>query len=240
MNYIFIYRTAFQSPPWQLVLFIGIPILVLVNAITLVPWYFILKCMVYSAKSGGWYVTRIDSVWHAFQWWITPNRLFYYFLLRIIRRCVVPFIRILVTIIIKWTIIGKFTPMNAYQKQRPWNIFRYWLMSRLEPGGNLGGLSRLIGSHYEYISVVYRLLGAKIGKRVYWPGSGLEIVEYDLLEVGDDVVFGSRSVVMTSSAVRSAKVVFESGTMVTTTIIQLMNINIFYIPFVDARLLIDV
>ena len=40
------------------------------------------------------------------------------------------------------------------------------------------------------------------------------MVEYDLLEVGDDVVFGSRSVVMTSSATRAAPVVFEAGTMV--------------------------
>ena len=34
------------------------------------------------------------------------------------------------------------------------------------------------------------------------------------IQVGDDVVFGSRSVVLTSTAVRSAKVVFESGAMV--------------------------
>ena len=61
---------------------------------------------------------------------------------------------------------------------------------------------------------ILSLLGAKVGKRVYWPGSGLDIVEYDLLEVGDDVVFGSRSVVLTSSAVRSAPVKFESGSMV--------------------------
>jgi hypothetical protein len=71
-----------------------------------------------------------------------------------------------------------------------------------------------VGTHYEIISVIYRLLGAKIGQRVYWPGSGLDVVEYDLLEVGDDVVFGSRSVVLTSTARRSAKVVFEAGTMV--------------------------
>jgi acetyltransferase-like isoleucine patch superfamily enzyme len=58
------------------------------------------------------------------------------------------------------------------------------------------------------------LSSPQIGKRVYWPGSGLDIVEYDLLEVGDDVVFGSRSVIMTSSAGRSAPVVFEAGSMV--------------------------
>ena len=53
-----------------------------------------------------------------------------------------------------------------------------------------------------------------MGKRVYWPGSGLDIVEYDLLDVGDDVVFGSRSVVLTSSVVCSAKVTFEAGCMI--------------------------
>lgn len=45
------------------------------------------------------------------------------------------------------------------------------------------------------VSRLYRLFGSKIGKRVYWPGSGFKVVEYDLFEVGDDVVFGSRSTV---------------------------------------------
>jgi hypothetical protein len=39
-------------------------------------------------------------------------------------------------------------------------------------------------------------------------------VEFDLLEVGDDVVFGSRSVVITSSTVASKRVVFEAGCMI--------------------------
>jgi hypothetical protein len=87
-------------------------------------------------------------------------------------------------------------------------------MSKLLPGGRLGGVSKLVGTHYEIVSMIFRALGAKVGKRVYWPGSGLEIVEYDLLEVGNDVVFGSRSVVLTSSAERSAPVIFEDGCMI--------------------------
>ena len=39
-------------------------------------------------------------------------------------------------------------------------------------------------------------------------------MEYDLLEIGDDVVFGSRSVIITSSTKASKKVVFEAGAMV--------------------------
>jgi len=49
---------------------------------------------------------------------------------------------------------------------------------------------------------------------VYWPGSGLEVVEFDLLEVGDDVVFGSRSVVVTSSSSVAKPVSLEAGCMV--------------------------
>ena len=49
---------------------------------------------------------------------------------------------------------------------------------------------------------------------MYWPGSGLEIVEFDLLTVGDDVVFGSRSVVITSSTTCSKKITFEAGCMI--------------------------
>eukprot|EP00595_Chromulina_sp_UTEXLB2642_P002762 CAMPEP_0196768056 /NCGR_PEP_ID=MMETSP1095-20130614/42291_1 /TAXON_ID=96789 ORGANISM="Chromulina nebulosa, Strain UTEXLB2642" /NCGR_SAMPLE_ID=MMETSP1095 /ASSEMBLY_ACC=CAM_ASM_000446 /LENGTH=187 /DNA_ID=CAMNT_0042137103 /DNA_START=2925 /DNA_END=3485 /DNA_ORIENTATION=- len=104
--------------------------------------------------------------------------------------------------------------MNEFHKITSWNRFRYWLMSKLLAGGNLGGVSRLVGTHYEVISIIYRLLGAKIGNRVYWPGSGLDIVEYDLLEIGDDVVFGSRSVVLTSTARTSNYVTLESGCMI--------------------------
>jgi len=39
-------------------------------------------------------------------------------------------------------------------------------------------------------------------------------VEYDLLEVGDDVVFGSRSVMLTSTRTRAGCIRLEAGTMV--------------------------
>ena len=41
-------------------------------------------------------------------------------------------------------------------------------------------------------------MGAKVGKRVYWPGSGIYCPDPELLEIGDDVVFGSRSELFTS------------------------------------------
>lgn len=31
------------------------------------------------------------------------------------------------------------------------------------------------------------MMGAKIGRRVYWPGSGIYCLDPELLEIGDDV-----------------------------------------------------
>ena len=35
-------------------------------------------------------------------------------------------------------------------------------MSKLLPGGGLLGVAKLVGTHYEVISIIYRLLGAKV------------------------------------------------------------------------------
>lgn len=207
-------RQAFSSPPLYLILLLGIPILILVFAISLLPWVGILHLMIQDAKTHGWYQSDLNTVFDAFMWWSHPRRLVYYFILRIIRRCIIPFIRLFLAILIKWTLIGKFMSLNELERKDPWNLFKYWLMSRLLSSNSLNGVAKLVGTHYEVISIIYRLLGSKIGKRVYWPGSGLDIVEYDLLEVGDDVVFGSRSVIMTSSTSSSKRIVIESGAMV--------------------------
>ena len=39
--------------------------------------------------------------------------------------------RLALVIIIKKTFIGKFTPLNSAEKEKPWNRFRYWLMSKV-------------------------------------------------------------------------------------------------------------
>jgi acyl carrier protein/acetyltransferase-like isoleucine patch superfamily enzyme len=117
-------RTAFTPPPaWMIILF-GLPILAVVVAVSYVPWYFGLKFMVLNAKDHGWYVAQIHSVHYAFLWWITPQRLKFYFLIRVIKRCIVPFVRLFFVIIIKWTVIGKFTPMTGAEKATSWNRFR--------------------------------------------------------------------------------------------------------------------
>lgn len=56
-------------------------------------------------------------------------------------------------------------------------------------------------------------MGAKVGKRVYWPGSGVICPEPELLEIGNDVVFGSRSSLLTADRLGSGKIIIEDGGM---------------------------
>eukprot|EP01035_Chromulina_nebulosa_P020493 gene20493-26587_t len=185
-------RMAFSSPSMISIIFIGIPILAAVLLISMIPWFIVLNIMVLDAETNGWYNSGISSIYEAFLWWVTPR----------------------LVILIKRHFIGNFVPLNGVSRQFKWNRFKYWLMGKLLPGGNLGGVSKLVGSHYELISVIYRLLGAKVGKRVYWPGSGLDVIEFDLLDIGDDVTFGSRSTLLTSTTNTSNYIKFESGSMI--------------------------
>jgi hypothetical protein len=155
-------RPTFTPPPAFLIIFVGIPLILLVLAVSYIPWFVVLKMMVADAKSHGWYQNDVHSIYHAFLWWITPQRLFYYFSLRIVKRCIVPYIRLGMIILIKWTVVGKFRRMDEEEKNLPWNRFRYWLMSKLLPGGGLAGVAKLVGTHYEVISIIYRLMGAKV------------------------------------------------------------------------------
>ena len=80
--------------------------------------------------------------------------------------------------------------------------------------GDLGGVAPLVGTHYEIVSHVLRMLGADVGKRIYWPGSGLDMVEFDLISVGDDVVFGSRSTFAPCDGIDSQSITIKANAMV--------------------------
>jgi hypothetical protein len=54
-------------------------------------------------------------------------------------------------------------------------------------------------------------MGAKIGQRVYWPGSGIYCPDPELLEIGDDVIFGSRSLLITTDSLGTGKIVIGNG-----------------------------
>jgi len=54
-------------------------------------------------------------------------------------------------------------------------------------------------------------MGAKVGQGVYWPRSGIICPDPELLDIGDNVIFGSRSSLITTDKLGSGKIVIEDG-----------------------------
>ena len=206
--------------------FVAFPIKFIVYILENVPYVGMLYLMIWYSTSNGYAVFNFDSLKNVILWWTTPQRFIFIYAIAIMNACFSPFLRLFLTVLIKWFIIGKFVPMTIEEKSKPWNAMKYSLMSGLMSGGSLGGVTKLLGTHYEFVSIIYRLLGAKVGKRVYWPGSGIHIVEYDLLEVGDDVVFGSRSTFKTCSGNKSDRIVLEDGCMIADRCIILPGVTV--------------
>ena len=69
--------------------------------------------------------------------------------------------------------------------------------------------------------MIVRILGGKVGKRVYWPGNGPSIQNFDLIDIGDDVIFGSRSHIITSDGNGCDYVRIAEGAMVADRVVLL-------------------
>ena len=73
-------------------------------------------------------------------------------------------------------------------------------------------VTEFIGRHYELVSILYLLLGAKVGKRVFCPGrQPIFTGKFDLLEIGDDVVFGSRTCLICTTTSLAEKIILCAG-----------------------------
>jgi acyl-CoA synthetase (AMP-forming)/AMP-acid ligase II/acetyltransferase-like isoleucine patch superfamily enzyme len=202
-------RANFPGPNLLVQMLFGWPVVLFVEVFARLPWigavYLLTKEAFFDAGTGS-------SLSNLILYFAFPERVGFHYLAVVSRFCLVPFFRVFAVVLVKRLIIGKFKagPRDLSQ----FGLLKHWLMAKLMPGGNLGHLAGIIGNHYELVSVVYRLMGAKIGKRVYWPGSGLKLVEFDLLEIGDDVVFGSRSYVVMADTEVCAPVKIGDGAMV--------------------------
>ncbi|KAL5341831.1 hypothetical protein BJX70DRAFT_386546 [Aspergillus crustosus] len=116
---------------------------------------------------------------------------------------------------------GPYKRMSNRQK------LRSAVLDRVFPQGDLSRMTNILGTHYEPFSVIVRMLGARVGKRVYWPIVGLTMIEdYDMLEVGNDVVFGSRSSTMTADGIGREPVIIGDGAFVGDRVVALPGTTI--------------
>ena len=86
-------------------------------------------------------------------------------------------------------------------------------MRKLCPNGKFYGATDLLGKHYQYTTYIYRALGATVGERIFWPGSGVIVGDgmYDLLHIEDDVVWGSRSAVYPADTIGALPIRIRRG-----------------------------
>lgn len=203
-------RKMFHEPILSTILFYGLPLTFLVDAAGQIPPMMVTYALLhYKSRANSEF---FFSNWNELMDWLCdPRRLPFFFGIRLARALLSPFFYMAFALLVKRYVIGTFEP-GQINPHCEWDRFRLWLAASLFPRKKVQAVTDLIGRHYENVSIFYRLLGAKVGKRVFWPGNqpncnGI----FDLLEIGDDVVFGSRSALFTTSVDRRDKIILCAG-----------------------------
>jgi len=163
-------------------------------------------------------VIRDFSSWDfVFLYLARPERIKFFFMIPVARHVLNPLIELVFAIAVKSAILGKF---QAGPQVSDWARFRRWMvvrMLRMESGVGHSVIPRvleLFGAHFQATTWIYYFLGMKVGQRIYWPGRALHVVEFDLVEVQDDVIFGSRSHFICSDDREAQPIRVEAGAMV--------------------------
>lgn len=205
-------RYSVKEPSVIFQLLVRFPITFLVDSFSHLPAIYVLyKMMVARTTNCDAGISRFELIGDLLEWLCDPARIPYYLCIRIVRAVVAPFLYMAGALLVKWSIIGKFHT-GSRDVTSEWDLMRHSLASTLFSRENIQNVTNLLGRHYELTSALYRLLGAKVGRRVFWPGhQPLFSGEFDLLEIGDDVVFGSRSVVLMTTTHSRTNVVFCTG-----------------------------
>ncbi|KAF7370975.1 Peroxisomal-coenzyme a synthetase [Mycena sanguinolenta] len=209
-------RTLLEEPSWWLKVFVAWPVMFVVYFVSYLPWFTALWLMVDQVILVTDHLNALEAVVY---WFSSPKRVAYHALSRIVRAVFTPILRVALGIIVKrmFGLNKECATADASQL----SLLRRYINGRLLSKGALKSAFSILGTHYEVVSVVFRCMGAKVGKRVYWPGSGIYCNDPELLEVGDDVVFGSRSEVFTTDRIGTARVVIGDGAMVADRVVLL-------------------
>jgi len=148
----------------------GVPFVVLSHSIPYIPtvfvlqWFWSLCCYYFDDQAFTWF-----SIFIA---WVYVHPLWLTFLAWAIFQ--------------KWCIIGQFKP--GHMEWNHWAEFKHWLHARTVESHDFAGICEM-WVNTEFLSVIYRLMGAKVGKRVQM--DHFHAVEHDCISIGDYTVFGS-------------------------------------------------
>ncbi|KAJ5707687.1 hypothetical protein N7488_007488 [Penicillium malachiteum] len=215
--------TRIPQPHWIFVLLIVEPIRIVVWTAARLTWMGGLVPMVkqFPAYSNDMFLATLE-------WYTSGRRIGLHIAARICRAIGGPLVLFATVLIFKTLldlICGKPKPGPASKMSTRQKV-RSAVLAQILPHGDIHELTRIAGRHYELVSMAIRLLGGKVGKRIYWPSVGPALPDFDLVEVGNDVVFGSRSTIVTSDGYGRDRVVIGDGTMVGDRVVALPGVTI--------------
>ncbi|KAI8310161.1 putative peroxisomal-coenzyme A synthetase [Colletotrichum sp. SAR11_59] len=211
------------KPHWLLTLLGTMPLLAIGWLLSLTPWLSGLVGMVLNQPLSSHSPMR-----DILEWFTHSHRVGYHYLALILRSIFTPFFVFGFAVLVKLLLDAMFGPLRGGPNKTRGNIetWRTDLIRKLLPGARLHDVTGLFGSHYEATSVAVRMMGGKIGKRVYWPGTGPVITDYHLLDIGNDVVFGSRSHLITSDRIGSRKIIIQDRAMIADRVCLLPGVEV--------------
>ncbi|EPS45949.1 hypothetical protein H072_23 [Dactylellina haptotyla CBS 200.50] len=212
------------SSNWLYGVLLGMPMVIVTSVIGAIPWLGCLAFLVRQAPKDS----IGDSLERVIIWFSGGNRVGLHYAALVANRALGPIFTFVPVYLIKkaFDILsgpvrpGEASSMSEFAK------FRVEILRKLMPGTRFHNLTELFGSHYEATSFFARAMGAKVGKRVYWPGTGPSIQDFSLLELGDDIVFGSRSHLVTSDGNGSDYIRIRSGAMVADRVVLLPGVEL--------------
>ncbi|KAL9570946.1 hypothetical protein ACKAV7_005283 [Fusarium commune] len=210
------------KPHWVLNVLFTMPLKLIGLFLSAVPWMAGLVGMV---TTQGQKVNHKAPLRSSVDWFTQPNRIAYHYLALALGCLFGPFFLFGFVILVKSVLDCIFGKLKANSRTTV-DIWRANLMKTLLPEGKLHRMTSLFGQHYEATSIALRMLGAKIGERVYWPGTGPSIGDYHLIDVGNDVVFGSRSHLVTSDGIGSEKVTIQDRAMIADRVCLLPGVTV--------------
>lgn len=208
---------------WALTVFATLPLSLVCFVVALVPWALGLLGLVMSQPIDT--ITPVRSIIH---WFSSEGRVAYHYLALVLRTTISPFFVFATVVAIRLFLdvwFGKLSPGPAATRSQT-DRWRMAIIKKLMPVSKLHDMTEIFGQHYESTSVAVRLLGGKVGKRVYWPGTGPAIGDYHLIDIGNDVVFGSRSHLITSDGTSSEKIRIGDNAMIADRVCLLPGVSI--------------
>ena len=197
---------------------ITMPIMAIVRFVGALPWMIGLIGLVMSKPNQSQ-----DQLASVLFWFAAPHRIGFHYFALILNTALGPVFLFVMVYCLKKIVdalIGRTKPGPAASRSSL-QRFRMSFLKTIMPGTAFHKLTDLFGAHYNFTSFAVRAMGGKVGSRVYWPGTGPSIQDFDLLDVGNDVVFGSRSHLVTSDGIGSDFVRIGDGAMVSDRVVLL-------------------